>query len=143
MKGMKTIAKVSLEQIMGGGLQEQFSKSFDRVIENLADPNTGFKEARKITIELKFTQNEARDDVSCAVSVKEKLEAQAPMSTAFMIGKNLKTGEMYAEEYGRHNHLKGQTTFEDMKVDPETGEVLEEQPKTTAAVLDLRHAASI
>ena len=44
------MAKISLTQIMGGGLQEQFGKAFDRVIENLADPNTGFKEARKITI---------------------------------------------------------------------------------------------
>ena len=134
--------KVSLEEILGGGLQEQFTKSFEKVIANLADPNTAFKPCRKITIELKFTQNEARDDVSVAVSVKEKLEAQAPMSTAFMIGKNLKTGEMYAEEYGRHNHLKGQTTFEDMDVDPATGEVLEEQPKTAPTVLDLRRVAS-
>lgn len=135
------MAKVSLEQVLGGALQEQFSKSFDRVIENLADPNTGFKEARKITIELKFTQNEGRDDVSCAVSVKEKLAAQAPMNTAFMVGKNLKTGEMYAEEYGRHNHLKGQMSVDEMDVDPDTGEVLEEQP-TTNNVIDLRRVAS-
>lgn len=134
--------KVSLEEILGGGLQEQFAKSFEKVVANLADPNTAFKPCRKITIELKFTQNEARDDVSCAVSVKEKLEAQSPMSTAFMIGKNLKTGEMYAEEYGRHNRLKGQTTIDEMNVDPDTGEVIEEQPKTTAAVLDLRRVAS-
>lgn len=134
--------KVSLEQMVGGALHEQFSKAFDRVVENLHDPNTSFKEARKITIELKFTQNEHRDDVSCSVSVKAKLADQAPMQTAFMVGKNLKTGEMYAEEYGRHNHLKGQTTFDEMNVDPDTGEVLEEQPKTTAAVLDLRRAAS-
>ena len=131
------MAKVSLVQVMGGALQEQFGKSFDRVIENLADPNTGFKEARKITIELKFTQNEARDDVSCSVSVKEKLAAQSTMQTAFVVGKNLKTGEMYAEEYGRHNHLKGQTTFEDMDVDPDTGEVLEDKPKP-AGVVDFR-----
>lgn len=133
------MAKVSLDQIMGGGLQEQFCKSFDRVIANLADPNTSFKESRKITIELKFTQNEARDDVSCAVSVKEKLAAQAPLQTAFVVGKNLKTGEMYAEEYGRHNHLNGQTAFEDMEVDPETGEVLEDQPQSTG-VIDIRRA---
>ena len=132
------MAKVSLEEILGGGLQEQFSKSFNKVIANLADPNTAFKPCRKITIELKFTQNEARDDVSCAVSVKEKLEAQAPMSTAFMIGKNLKTGEMYAEEYGRHNHLKGQTTFDEMNVDHATGEVLEEKQPVKVEVVDLR-----
>lgn len=135
------MAKVALEEILGGALQEQFSKSFDRVIENLSDPNTGFKEARKITIELKFTQNENRDDVSCAVSVKEKLAAQAPMSTAFMVGKNLKTGEMYAEEYGRHNHLKGQTTIDEMEVDQDTGEVLDKQPQK-AEVLDFRSVMS-
>lgn len=134
--------KVSLEEILGGGLQEQFTKSFEKVIANLADPNTAFKPCRKITIELKFTQNETRDDVSCAVSVKEKLEAQAPMSTAFMIGKNLKTGEMYAEEYGRHNHLKGQTTIDEMNVDTEMGEVLEEQPTANNNVIDLRRVAS-
>ena len=132
------MAKVSLEQVMGGGLQEQFSKAFDRVIENLADPNTPFKDARKITIELKFTQNEGRDDVLCAVSVKEKLAAQAPMNTAFMIGKNLKTGELYAEEYGRHNRLKGQTTFDEIKVDPETGEVLEEKQPVNVEIVDFR-----
>ena len=136
------MAKVSLEQIMGGGLQEQFTKAFDRVVDNLADPNTSFKEARKITIELKFTQNEARDDVSCAVSVKEKLAAQAPMQTAFMIGKDLKSGKMYAEEYGRHNHLKGQMSVDEMIVDPNTGEVLEEQPKANNKVIDLRIAAN-
>ena len=134
------MAKVSLEQVMGGGLQEQFGKAFDRVIENLADPNTPFKEARKITIELKFTQNEGRDDVSCAVSVKEKLAAQAPMNTAFMIGKNLKTGELYAEEYGRHNRLKGQTSFDEIQVNPETGEVLEEKQPVNVEIVDFRKA---
>lgn len=134
------MAKISLTQIMGGGLQEQFGKAFDRVIENLADPNTGFKDARKITIELKFTQNEARDDVFCAVSVKEKLAAQAPMQTAFVVGKNLKTGEMFAEEYGKHKQLIGQMCTDEMDVDPETGEVLDEAPKSEN-VIDLRRAA--
>ena len=134
------MAKISLTQIIGGGLQEQFGKAFDRVIENLADPNTGFKEARKITIELKFTQNEARDDVFCAVSVKEKLAAQAPMKTAFVVGKNLKTGEMFAEEYGKHKQMKGQTSLDEMAVDPETGEVLDEAHKSEN-VIDLRRAA--
>ena len=133
--------KLSLEQMVGGALQEQFTKAFDRVVDNLHDPNTSFKEARKIIIELKFTQNEARDDVSCAVSVKEKLAAQAPMQTAFMVGKNLKTGEMYAEEYGRHNHLKGQITVDDLDVDPETGEVLEDNTSKNGGVIDLRAAA--
>lgn len=129
------MANVSLEQIMGGALQAQFSKSFDRVVDNLADPNTSFKEARKITITLKFTQNEKRDDVACDVSVVEKLAAQAPMQTAFAVGKNLKTGEMYAEEYGKN--IRGQMTVEELDVVAEAEEAAEAKG---AVVVDLRKA---
>lgn len=126
--------KVSLEEIAGGALQEQFGKAFERVVENLADPNTSFKEARKITITLKFTQNEQRDDVVCDVLVAEKLAAQAATRTAFAVGKNLKTGEMYANEYGRN-----QMTIPDYYIDTETGELLDEKPQATN-VIDLRKA---
>lgn len=132
--------KISLQEMVGGALQEQFEKSFLRVVENLADPNTPFKDCRKISIELKLTQNEARDDVSCAIKVSEKLAAQAPMQTAFAIGKNLKTGELYAEEYGRHAQVKGQLSIddaEDIHVNPDTGEIIEE-PK--GVVIDMRKA---
>ena len=124
--------KVSLEEIAGGALQEQFGKAFAKVVENLADPNTSYKEARKITITLKFTQNEQRDDVACDVSVTEKLAAQAGTRTAFAVGKNLKTGELYANEYGRN-----QMSINDLDIDPETGEVTDEEPKT-AKIIDMR-----
>ena len=124
--------KVSLEEIAGGVLQEQFGKAFERVVDNLADPNTSFKEARKITITLKFTQNEQRDDVACDVLVTEKLAAQAATRTAFAVGKNLRTGEMFAEEYGRN-----QMSIGDLNVDTDTGEVLDEQPQNPK-VIDMR-----
>lgn len=126
--------KVSLEEIAGGALAEQFGKAFERVVENLADPNTSYKEARKITITLKFTQNEHRDDVVCDVAVTEKLATQAATRTAFAVGKNLKTGEMYAEEYGRN-----QMSINDVLVDEETGEIQEETP-TQAKIIDMRKA---
>lgn len=126
--------KVSLEEIAGGALSEQFGKAFEKVIENLADPNTSYKEARKITITLKFTQNEHRNDVVCDVSVTEKLAAQAQTRTAFAVGKDLKTGAVYAEEYGRN-----QLSIDVMSVDTETGEVLDEKPES-AKVIDLRKA---
>ncbi len=75
------------------------------------------------------------------MKVAEKLAPQAPMQTSFAIGKNLKTGELYAEEYGKHTQLKGQMSMEDVEdvpVDPSTGEVLAE---AKPAVLDLRKAA--
>lgn len=139
--------KVELEELVGGALQEQFGKSFEKVVENLQNPNTPYKNAREITIKLKFTQNELRDDVSCAIQVAEKLAPQAPMKTSFAIGKDLKTGELYAEEYGKQ--IKGQMTINDYpeeqpqviegkSVDTETGEILEDQQ--SGKVVDLRKA---
>ena len=74
--------KVELKDLVGGALQEKFSKSFEKVVDNLQDVNTSFKVKRKITISLDFTQNEARDDVHVDVSVVEKLAPQTPMTTS-------------------------------------------------------------
>lgn len=130
---------IELKELVGGALQEQFGKSFEKVIENLQNPNTPYKNSREIIIKLKFTQNEKRDDVKCGILVSEKLAAQAPLETSFAIGTDLKSGELYAEEYGKQ--VKGQTTFDDMKVevDPKTGEVTGMQT-TKAEVIDLRKA---
>lgn len=141
--------KVSLQELIGGALQEKFEKSFEKVVENLQNPDTSFKAARDITIKMKFVQNEARDDVKCSITVAEKLAPQQSMMTSFAIGKDLKTGELYAEEYGKQ--IKGQMSISDYQkeavqvvegdlVDTETGEVLEEQVETryTSNVVDLR-----
>ena len=134
--------KVELGEMIGGALQEKFSNSFARVIENLQDQNTPFKDKRNITIKLVFEQNEARDDVSVKIDITEKLAAQSGMKTSFSIGKDLRTGEIFAEEYGKQ--LKGQYAMNSVQlgkgvgevpVDPCTGEVLEEQKDN---VVDLR-----
>ena len=134
--------KVELGTLIGGALQEKFNNSFERVIENLQDQNTPFKDKRKIKIELVFEQNEARDDVSVKIDITEKLAAQSGMKTSFSIGKDLRTGEIFAEEYGKQ--LKGQyvmnsvqqnTGVGEVPVDPDTGEILEE---TRNNVVDLR-----
>lgn len=65
--------KVELGELIGGALQEKFSKSFERVVENLQDQNTAYKDKRGITIKLVFEQNEDRDDVSVKIDIQEKL----------------------------------------------------------------------
>jgi len=135
--------KIELRDLVGGALQEQFAKSFEKVVENLQNPNTPFKNSREITIKLKFTQNEKRDDVKCGILVAEKLAPQSPMETNFSVGTNLKTGELYAVEYGKQ--VKGQISMGDVmdngeQIDAETGEVLHEQQPGN--VIDLRKAAT-
>lgn len=139
--------KVELKELVGGALQEQFSKSFEKVIDNLQNPNTPYKNAREITIKLKFVQNENRDDVKVAVQVSEKLAPQTPMATSFAIGKDLKTGELYAQEYGKD--IPGQLNINDYmetqivdgnEVDTETGEILNDQ---TDNIVDFRKAGCV
>lgn len=135
--------KVELKDLVGGALQEKFNKAFEKVIDNLQDVNTSYKNKRKITIQLDFTQNEARDDVHVEVAVVEKLAPQTPMSTSFAIGKDLKTGETYAEEYGKQ--IKGQMSLSDLApeqvidgkvVDTDTGEIIQDN------VVDFRKAVA-
>ena len=137
--------KVGLQDIVGGQLQEKFNRAFEKVVENLQDPNTSFKVKRGIDIKLGFTQKENRDDVKVSVVVSEKLAPQHDMSTSFYIGKDLQTGEVFAEEYGKQ--VRGQMNLSEITppaepvqaetVDTETGEIMED----AGTVVDFRKAA--
>ncbi len=137
--------KVELQEMVGGALQEKFSRAFENVVENLQNPNTSFKNKRQINICKKFTQNENRDDVFVEISVAEKLAPQAPMSTSFAIGTDLRTGETYAQEYGKQ--IRGQMNLDDYQaeqvvdgkvIDTDTGEIIKEDN----TVVDFRKAAN-
>lgn len=123
------VNKIELQDLVGGALQEKFQKAFSKVIENLQDVNTSYKIKRGITIKLTFDQNEARDDVSVSVDVSEKLAPQAQMKTSFYIGKDLKTGDVYAEEYGKQ--IRGQMSLEDYETKDEVQEIDGNKVNTT------------
>ena len=134
---------LKLEEFAGGALQEKANAAMQRVLENMQDPNTPYKVKRGITIKIGFTQNEDRDDAVVEMSVETKLAPSSPVRTMMAIGKDLETGETYAQEYGKQ--VKGQMSLDMAKlarvdgdtVDTETGEVVAENNK----VVDLRKAA--
>lgn len=143
------MSKVNLEEFAGGALQEKFDDAMDKVLANLMDPNTPWKNKRKISVEITFEQNEERDDTSVNVSVVPKLAPVKPIATRMSIGRDLTTGEVFAEEYG--NQIKGQMSFADLEqkqspnavvgkdvVDTTTGEVID----TKDNVIDLRKKAA-
>lgn len=139
--------KVKLEEIVDGGLQEKFETALDTVIENMQDPNTPWKNKRAITVKLTFEQNEDRDDTAVNISVETKTAPVKPIVTRMAIGKDLKTGKVFAQEYG--SQIRGQMSLENFKtpqegiavdgkiVDTETGEIKKE---TDDKVVDLRAA---
>lgn len=134
--------EISLQELAGGALQEKVNQAFEKGMQNMQDPNTPWKNKRKITVGITFAQNEDRTDCSCDISVDTKLAAVKPVSTKFCTQKDLATGEVYAQEYGPG--IRGQMSFADVDqnmvevdgnmVDTETGEIKED------GVIDLRGA---
>ena len=55
---------IDLENLAGGELAEKFEDAMKKVVANMMDPNTPYKNKRKISINLSLEQNENRDDVA-------------------------------------------------------------------------------
>lgn len=119
--------RINFDEFAGGELSEKLNLAMEEVVKNMLDVNTPFKTKRGITVKIGFNQNETRDDVSLDISVETKLAQVTPSRSHLSIGKDLKTGKIYAEEYGKQ--IKGQMALEDF--DPETGEIYQFNKKAT------------
>ena len=124
---------VDLGELAGGTLQEKFDREITRVVENMQDPNTPFKESRGITINISFHQGELRDDAKVEISVKSKLASVISAKTNFAMGKDLKSGEVLVREYGKG--IPGQMSFSDV-IEPE--EKPAERPKIASMPRQLK-----
>ena len=124
---------IKLEELAGGGLQEKFEAELERVIKNMQDPNTPYKNKRAITMKVTFEQNEERSDVSVDIAVETKLAAPKPLSTRMAIGQDLRTGELFAEEYG--SQVRGQMSLSDLEPPKQ-----ESEPENEQKVVDMRAA---
>ena len=124
---------LELKEMAGGALQEKANQALQEVFKNMQNPNTPWKNKRAVTIKMAFIQNEDRDDSTCEISVETKLAPVKPVETKFSLGKDIKTGEVEAVEYGPQ--IIGQMSLDDMQkkevevdgktVDTETGEIKE------------------
>lgn len=108
---MENIPVICLEEIAGGALQEIAQKAIAEVVANMQDPNTPWKAKRVVTIKLGFTQNEERNDATVQISVEKKTAPVKPVETKFSIGKDLRNGQIYMEEYGPQ--IRGQMSLDD------------------------------
>lgn len=139
---------LSLKDLANGALQEKVDAAMQKVLENMQDPNTPWKNKRKINIKIAFVQNESRDDAAVEISVSTDTAPVSPVVTRMAIGKDLMSGKTYAQEYGRQ--IRGQMSLDEYSaqtgtacqqtdeesVDTETGEILSE-----TKVIDMRKAA--
>ena len=119
---------IDLENLAGGELAEKFENAMKKVVANMMDPNTPYKNKRKISINLSLEQNENRDDVAIECTVNTTLAPVKSATTRMTIGKDLRTGELYAEEYG--SGIRGQAKIQDYE--DEKGNYVIEQKQATA-----------
>lgn len=110
---------IDLNQLGNGALNSRFNREMEKVVKNMKDPNTSYKDVRKITITLTFKQDEERNAAACVVEVNSKLAKTKSFETNFGIGQDLKNGQYLAKEY--NNQIPGQLGMDDMENASEEG----------------------
>lgn len=92
--------KVPILEMARGALGEEVGVQLGKIAENILDPNTDYKKARKLVITMEFTTNENRDITNVSATTQTKLVPSKPISTqlAFAADKN---GEFCAVELSR------------------------------------------
>lgn len=94
------MGKMSFSTLAGGGVEEKLQYALKEVAENIADPNTDAKKARKITMTLTFKPNESRMIANLDIDVKTSLVHPIGISTTLMIDRD-NAGKIVASEiYG-------------------------------------------
>lgn len=78
---------VTLETIGGGAARERFAEEWDKVLENIADPNTDPEKKRTITIEVTVFPNKARDAADVTIASSRKLAPVTPADATVFFGK--------------------------------------------------------
>lgn len=130
--------KINIKDVAGGALQEQFQKSFEKIIENLKDVNTSFKPKRKMIMTMTFEQDEAREQIVASVAFQEKLAPRNAVNTMYSVGHDLRTGKVRVEEFGigvipgqmQLSDYVAEQTIDGKIIDTDTGEIIgESQPR--------------
>lgn len=112
---------INLEKLANGAVAEKFNLALKEVLANIADPNTDFAKKRKLTVELTFQSDDSRELSMVDIVTKTKLVPAKPVSTKVLIDRD-GNGGIVASEYQKQ--VKGQQY---MRVDEETGEILEDK----------------
>lgn len=103
-----------------GGPAEKFNIEMQKVLENIADPNTDPKKVRKVTMVVSLKPNEHRSLSEVSVEVKSTFAPSKPIGTSIIIdtdsngkvtGAELKSGipgQMYVDDNGEVRDDKGE-----------------------------------
>lgn len=136
---MKNI-DINILQLAQGAVQEKLDREFEKVFENIQDPNVNATAKRTITLKIDLVPDDVRQVVKTNVTATSKLAPTDPVATTILTGKDLTTNKIEAREL--QSGVPGQTYIDekgDLRTD--TGEpvdVIEKETKKKSKVIDLQ-----
>ena len=136
---MKNI-DINILKLAQGAVQEKLDREFEKVFENIQDPNVNATTKRTITLKIDLVPDDVRQVVKTNVSATSKLAPTDPVATTILTGKDLTTNKIEAREL--QSGVPGQTYIDekgDLRTD--TGEpvdVIEKETKKKSKVIDLQ-----
>ncbi|WP_368270763.1 replication terminator protein [Ligilactobacillus salivarius] len=136
---MKNI-DINILQLAQGAVQEKLDREFEKVFENIQDPNVNATAKRTITLKIDLVPDDVRQVVKTNVTATSKLAPTDPVATTILTGKDLTTNKIEAREL--QSGVPGQTYIDekgDLRTD--TGEpvdVIEKETRKKSKVIDLQ-----
>lgn len=79
------MSRINLQELAGGAVAEKIDIELQNVLENIADPNTNPKKARKLQITLTFKADENRDIANLSTVVKSTIVPAKPTESKVVL----------------------------------------------------------
>lgn len=123
--------KLNLDTLQGGAARELFEIELQKVLRNIADPNTKPDAVRKLTLEVTIKPNEKRSMLYVAVKASSKLVAMRPSESMAVLDED-GNGNFVATELIA-GQMPGQIEIEEVQASaqPADAEPKEEVRKTS------------
>lgn len=106
---METIKTTSLVDMAMGAIKERIDYETCRVVENIKDLNTRAAKKRSIIVQIDILPDDERERLQVSATVKSKLEATSPITTALYLTEDGE-GKPAAVEMGPQ--IPGQTRMD-------------------------------
>lgn len=101
---------INVGDLAGGAVGERLNIELQRAAENIMDPNTDWKKARKVQLTITLNPDENRDIALVSIDAKTTLAPARGVATKLVIGKD-NAGKAVAAEL--KSGVKNQTYLED------------------------------
>jgi hypothetical protein len=111
--------RIDIGQLADGAVSERIGLELQKVLDNIADPNTEWKAKRKLTIELTFSPDEDRDLSRINIKTVAKLTPARDVVTKIIIDQDGRGNAVGAE---LKSGIKGQ-----MMINHVNGEILDDR----------------